>query len=152
MKEPKFENYNDNISKLLKQCFDSIWNACGFESSMYYTKEDEWKRHPMLWITFRTPFSSINIFWIYVFLTFLCKTYLPIEFSNLLKSFITLLPEVKNISRFNSTQFNSIFKKYVFLRLINKMQRFLFIRKRRFFYWRVESPCLLICDFSNIFK
>ena len=38
------ENYDIKAEKILKPCFDSIWNACGFSGSFYYN--DEGKRTP----------------------------------------------------------------------------------------------------------
>jgi len=41
---PEFilENYDIKAEKILKPCFDSIWNACGFSGSFYYNDEYEW--------------------------------------------------------------------------------------------------------------
>ncbi len=36
------ENYDIKAEKILKPCFDSIWNACGFSGSFYYNDEGEW--------------------------------------------------------------------------------------------------------------
>ena len=37
------ENYDDaKAEKILKPCFDSIWNACGFPRSFNYNDEGEW--------------------------------------------------------------------------------------------------------------
>ena len=41
---PEFilENYDIKAEKILKPCFDSIWNACGFPRSLNYNDEGEW--------------------------------------------------------------------------------------------------------------
>ena len=36
------ESYNVIPEKVLKPCFDSIWNACGFPRSFNYNDNDEW--------------------------------------------------------------------------------------------------------------
>jgi hypothetical protein len=36
------DNFNENIIKVTKPCFDFIWNACGFESSFNFDKNGEW--------------------------------------------------------------------------------------------------------------
>ena len=36
------ENYDDEVAKVLKPCFDAIWNACGFQGSFNYNDADEW--------------------------------------------------------------------------------------------------------------
>jgi hypothetical protein len=36
------ESYNEAAAKLLKPCFDAIWNACGFPKDLYYNDADEW--------------------------------------------------------------------------------------------------------------
>ena len=36
------ENYDDQPASILKPCFDSIWNACGFPRSFNYNDEGEW--------------------------------------------------------------------------------------------------------------
>ncbi len=36
------ESYEVRAEKLLKPCFDSIWNACGFSGSFYYNEKEEW--------------------------------------------------------------------------------------------------------------
>ena len=36
------ENYDEAAEKMLKPCFDSIWNACGFSRSFYYNDAGEW--------------------------------------------------------------------------------------------------------------
>lgn len=38
------EDYNDNPDKILKPCFDAVWNACGFPKSFNYDDEGKWKR------------------------------------------------------------------------------------------------------------
>ena len=42
--ESLIENYEEEIEKSLKNCFDSIWNACGYSSSQNYDAEGNW--HP----------------------------------------------------------------------------------------------------------
>ncbi len=42
--ETIIENYNDIPDKILKPCFDAIWNACGFPNSFNYDKENKWKK------------------------------------------------------------------------------------------------------------
>ena len=36
------ENYEEKAEKILKPCFDSVWNACGFSESRNYDKDDKW--------------------------------------------------------------------------------------------------------------
>jgi hypothetical protein len=36
------DNYDENAEKILKPCFDSIWNACGFAGDLYYNESGEW--------------------------------------------------------------------------------------------------------------
>lgn len=36
------DDYNISAEKILKPCFDSIWNACGWERSMNYDKDGDW--------------------------------------------------------------------------------------------------------------
>ncbi len=40
--EVKIETFTFNASKLLKSCFDTIWNACGFPRSLSYNNTGEW--------------------------------------------------------------------------------------------------------------
>ena len=40
--EVVIENYDGSVAKLLKPCFDSVWNACGFRESLYYDDKGEW--------------------------------------------------------------------------------------------------------------
>ena len=40
--EVTIESYDVNAEKVIKPCFDSIWNACGFKRSFNYTDEGEW--------------------------------------------------------------------------------------------------------------
>lgn len=35
-------SYDDKAEHVLKPCFDSIWNACGFRRSFNYNDEEEW--------------------------------------------------------------------------------------------------------------
>lgn len=37
------ENYDINAAQLMRTCFDSIWNACGFQRDFYYNEQGEWK-------------------------------------------------------------------------------------------------------------
>ena len=37
------EEYDFVSPQILKPILDSIWNACGFERSLNYTKDGEWK-------------------------------------------------------------------------------------------------------------
>ncbi len=37
------EDFDFEPTKLLRPVFDSIWNACGYERSLSYTQEGEWK-------------------------------------------------------------------------------------------------------------
>ena len=36
------ENYDVSAQKVLKPCFDSVWNACGFPRDLYYNEAGEW--------------------------------------------------------------------------------------------------------------
>lgn len=36
------ESYRDNAERILRPCFDSIWNACGFRGSLNYNEAGEW--------------------------------------------------------------------------------------------------------------
>lgn len=36
------ESYENSAEAVLKSCFDSIWNACGYPSSLHYNEEGEW--------------------------------------------------------------------------------------------------------------
>jgi hypothetical protein len=40
--EVMIDNYDDSAEKMLKPCFDSIWNACGFAGDFYYNDEGKW--------------------------------------------------------------------------------------------------------------
>lgn len=40
--EVMIDNYEDSAEKILKPCFDSIWNACGFAGDFYYNDEGKW--------------------------------------------------------------------------------------------------------------
>lgn len=40
--EVTIESYDDKAEHVLKPCFDSIWNACGFKRSFNYNDEGEW--------------------------------------------------------------------------------------------------------------
>jgi len=40
--EVVIEDYDVNAAQILKPCFDSIWNACGFPRSFNYNDEGEW--------------------------------------------------------------------------------------------------------------
>ncbi|MBA7577214.1 hypothetical protein ES708_19060 [subsurface metagenome] len=40
--EVMIDNYDDSAEKMLKPCFDSIWNACGFAGDFYYNDEEKW--------------------------------------------------------------------------------------------------------------
>ena len=40
--ETLIENYDDEIEKSMKNCFDSIWNACGYSSSQSYDRDGNW--------------------------------------------------------------------------------------------------------------
>lgn len=40
--EVMVENYDDKAENVLKPCFDSIWNACGFPRDLYYNEQGEW--------------------------------------------------------------------------------------------------------------
>lgn len=46
--ESVIDNFDDNIEHMLKPCFDSIWNACGYESSLNYDAEGKWKHGQIL--------------------------------------------------------------------------------------------------------
>jgi len=35
------ENYDDKAEDVLRPCFDSIWNACGFARSLNYNEQGE---------------------------------------------------------------------------------------------------------------
>ena len=39
--EVMVENYDDKAENVLKPCFDSIWNACGFPRDLYYNEQGE---------------------------------------------------------------------------------------------------------------
>lgn len=43
--EVVIEDYNDSPDKILKPCFDAIWNACGFSKSFNYDGTGKWKGH-----------------------------------------------------------------------------------------------------------
>ena len=43
--ETLIEDYDEEIEKSMKNCFDSIWNACGYSSSQNYDAEGNW--HPI---------------------------------------------------------------------------------------------------------
>ena len=36
------ESYGVKAEDVLKPCFDSIWNACGFPGDLYYNDAGEW--------------------------------------------------------------------------------------------------------------
>ena len=36
------ESYDVSADKILRPCFDAIWNACGFPRSLNYNDEGEW--------------------------------------------------------------------------------------------------------------
>ncbi|MFH1622565.1 MAG: ATP-binding protein, partial [Candidatus Omnitrophota bacterium] len=38
------EDYNAIPEQILKPCFDSVWNACGYPASLNYDEQDKWKR------------------------------------------------------------------------------------------------------------
>ncbi len=40
--EVVIESYDVSADKVLKPCFDSIWNACGFPRDLYYNDAGEW--------------------------------------------------------------------------------------------------------------
>lgn len=40
--EVVIDNYDVSAEKVLKPCFDSIWNACGFPRSLNYNDKGEW--------------------------------------------------------------------------------------------------------------
>lgn len=37
------EKYDADVTKIMKPCFDSIWNACGFPRDLHYDKENNWR-------------------------------------------------------------------------------------------------------------
>lgn len=41
--EVVMENYDEKPERVLKPCFDSIWNACGFRKDFYYDDEGNWE-------------------------------------------------------------------------------------------------------------
>lgn len=41
--EVTIENYDEPVKKILKPCFDSIWNACGLERDFNYDENGNWK-------------------------------------------------------------------------------------------------------------
>lgn len=41
--EVAIENYDEPAKKILKPCFDSIWNACGLERDFNYDENGNWK-------------------------------------------------------------------------------------------------------------
>ena len=40
--EAVIENYDGSADKILRPCFDAIWNACGYPRDLYYNDADEW--------------------------------------------------------------------------------------------------------------
>jgi hypothetical protein len=42
--EVVIENYDVNAADVLRPCFDSVWNACGFPRSLNYDETGKWKR------------------------------------------------------------------------------------------------------------
>ncbi len=40
--EVVIESYDVSADKVLRPCFDSVWNACGFPRALYYNDEGEW--------------------------------------------------------------------------------------------------------------
>jgi hypothetical protein len=36
------ENHDEAADRILKPCFDSVWNACGFSGDFYYNDEGKW--------------------------------------------------------------------------------------------------------------
>ena len=40
--ESIIENYDDKPQDILKNCFDSLWNACGYPRSLNYDEEGNW--------------------------------------------------------------------------------------------------------------
>jgi len=40
--EAVIENYDDSADKILRPCFDALWNACGLPKDLYYNDADEW--------------------------------------------------------------------------------------------------------------
>jgi hypothetical protein len=40
--EAIIQNYDTEVKDILHQCFDSIWNACGFSRSLNYDENDNW--------------------------------------------------------------------------------------------------------------
>jgi len=41
--EVTIENYDEPPEKILKPCFDSIWNACGLSRDYHYDENGNWK-------------------------------------------------------------------------------------------------------------
>ena len=41
--EVVIDDYKDSPDKILRPCFDAIWNACGFPRSLNYDREGNWK-------------------------------------------------------------------------------------------------------------
>jgi hypothetical protein len=42
--EVTIENYDEPAYKILKPCFDSLWNACGLARDPHYDENGDWKR------------------------------------------------------------------------------------------------------------
>ncbi|MEI6831324.1 MAG: ATP-binding protein [Candidatus Omnitrophota bacterium] len=42
--EEIIETYNVRSDRILKPCFDAIWNACGYDGSRHYDEEKNWNR------------------------------------------------------------------------------------------------------------
>ena len=40
--EAVIENYDGSADKILRPCFDAIWNACGYPMDLYYNDAGEW--------------------------------------------------------------------------------------------------------------
>lgn len=40
--EAVIENYDGSAGKILRPCFDAIWNACGYPMDLYYNDAGEW--------------------------------------------------------------------------------------------------------------
>jgi hypothetical protein len=40
--EAIIESYDVSADEVLRPCFDSIWNACGFPKDFYYNEEGKW--------------------------------------------------------------------------------------------------------------
>ena len=40
--ETLIENYESDVPSCLKNCFDALWNACGFERSLNYDENGVW--------------------------------------------------------------------------------------------------------------